>query len=63
MRVLEDRLNGVSMPIKVQVEERFGECWVHIPNDFAKALGVKSSRDLYMYIRGGKLVLETRDAR
>jgi antitoxin component of MazEF toxin-antitoxin module len=59
VRVLVDRLNGVSLPIKVQIEERFGECWVHIPNDFAKALGLKSGRDLHMYVRGGKLVLET----
>lgn len=59
VRVLEDLLNGVPLPMKVQVEERSGDCWVHIPNDFTKALGVKSGQNLYMYIRGRKLVLET----
>jgi ParB family chromosome partitioning protein len=59
VRVLEDLLNGVPLPVKVQVEERSGDCWVRIPNDFTKALELKSGENLYMYIRGRKLVLET----
>lgn len=63
VRVLEDLLNGVPLPMKVQVEERSGDCWVHIPNDFTKALGLKSGQNLHMYIRGRKLVLETSTTR
>jgi ParB family chromosome partitioning protein len=59
VRVLEDLLNGVPLPTKVQIEERSGDCWIHIPNDFAKVLGLKSGQNLYMYIRGRKLILET----
>jgi ParB family chromosome partitioning protein len=63
VRVLEDLLNGVPLPTKVQVEERSGDYWVHIPDDFTKALGLKEGQDLCMYIRGRKLVLETPKAR
>jgi bifunctional DNA-binding transcriptional regulator/antitoxin component of YhaV-PrlF toxin-antitoxin module len=58
VRVLEDVLNGVPLPTKVQVEERSGDYWVHIPKDFTRALGLNDGHDLCMYIRGRKLVLE-----
>jgi len=59
VRVLEDMLNGVPLPTKVQVEEKSGNCCVHIPNDFTKVLGLKPGQNLYMHIRGRKLILET----
>ena len=59
VRALENLLNGVPLPTKVRVEYESSNCYVQIPNDFAKALGLKDSQCLHMYIRGHKLVLET----
>jgi len=59
VRALENLLNGVPLPTKVRVEEESGAWCVHIPDDFAKGLGLRAGVQLSMYIRGRKLVLET----
>lgn len=59
VRSLEDMLTGVPVPTKVQVEMISGECYVRIPTEFIVATGFHQGKDLFMYIRGKKLVLDS----
>lgn len=59
VRSLEDLLTGVPVPTKVQVEMISRESYVRIPTDFVVATGFHQGMDLFIYIRGKKLILDS----
>lgn len=58
VRALEALLNDVPPPKKIEVEEYSGECVVRLPKEFTKAVGISAGWQMYLYVRGRKLILE-----
>ena len=58
VRSLEAVLNGVPPPIRTQMISMRGEYYVKIPKEFADAIDFHVEKSLFMYVRGGKLILD-----
>ncbi|MFI5449020.1 MAG: ParB/RepB/Spo0J family partition protein [Candidatus Bathyarchaeia archaeon] len=58
VRVLEDLLNGVPLPLKVKVEQSTQGCFVRIPTEYMDAVQLTAGMYSILYVRGKKLILE-----
>jgi ParB/RepB/Spo0J family partition protein len=58
VRSLESILHSSALPARIKVEIFSGQCTVRIPQEFVKAMRLEPGQDLYIYKRGGKLILD-----
>jgi len=59
VRTTEDILKGSPLPRTIQVSEHVsGEYCISVPKEFGEVTEVLPCETLYMYVRGGKLIVE-----
>ncbi|HUK27068.1 MAG TPA: ParB/RepB/Spo0J family partition protein [Candidatus Acidoferrales bacterium] len=60
VRAVENLINGIPLPTKVQIVDESGASCIHIPPSFVKSLRLRPGQNLILSARGRKLVLDTR---
>jgi len=63
VRALEDLLNGVPAPRKIQVQNHSDGCYLTVPGEFSEAIGLTPGQSVYTYVHGSKLTIENIDGR
>jgi ParB family chromosome partitioning protein len=59
VRSLEGMLRRAPAPTKVSVETVSENLYVRIPEEFSKVTGMRSGDEVFLYMRGKKIILET----
>ncbi len=64
VRSLENFLNAVPPPTRVQVQVKEDEYYLRIPSEFANVIGMEAGRQFFIYVHGKrKLVIENLNPR
>lgn len=59
VRSLEDMVNGVPPPTKIRIESISNQLYARIPTEFADAIGMRNGAEVFLYLRGSKLIIES----
>jgi ParB family chromosome partitioning protein len=59
VRSLENMLKDAPPPSKIRIESTCNQPCVRIPSEFANAIGLYTGREVFLYTRGNKLIIES----